>query len=49
MFRRNRKWGCAAICAGIIIILALVLPAKVWWLMLAAALVYVGIWCIRCC
>lgn len=49
MFRRNNRWGYAAICAGIIIILALVLPAKIWWLFLALALVYLGIWCIRCC
>lgn len=49
MFRRNNRLGCAAICAGLIIILALILPAKVWWLLLAIALVYLGIWYIRCC
>jgi len=49
MRRRNARFGCAAVCAGIIIILALVLPAKVWWFMLAAALVYIGIWYIKMC
>lgn len=42
-------WGLIAICAGVIIILSLVLPKSFWWFALAAALIGGGIWLIRCC
>lgn len=43
------KWhrggcGLAAIAAGVIIILAIVLPAQFWWFMLAAGLICFGVW-----
>jgi len=40
--------GLAAICAGVIIILALVLPSQVWWFLLAAGLICFGVWLNRC-
>ncbi len=51
VFMRRRGNGCgfAAIMAGCIIILALVLPCQVWWFLLAAALICFGIWYIRRC
>ena len=49
--RRNGfyLWGMIAICAGLVIILSLVLPASFWWFVLAAALIGGGVWLIRCC
>lgn len=48
--RRNRGkpigWLCIA--AGIIIILALILPSGFWWFALAAVLICGGIWLLRC-
>ena len=41
--------GCAAIAAGILIILALILPAEFWWFSIAIALICGGIWYLRCC
>ena len=38
----------AAIAAGVIIILAMVLPAQFWWYVLAVALICGGIWLCRC-
>jgi len=49
--RRGRcgLWGFAAIGAGLFILLALVLPAEFWWFFLAAGLIGLGIWYLRCC
>lgn len=41
--------GYAAIAVGIVIILSLILPVNFWWFALAAVLIAVGIWYIRCC
>ena len=48
--RRGRGgiWGCVAIGAGLVIILSLVLPTEFWWFVFAAALIALGIWCMRC-
>lgn len=47
--RRNNgnKLGCLVILAGVLIILALVLPSGFWWFTLAIALICGGIWLIR--
>lgn len=47
--RRNNgnKLGCLVILAGVLIILALVLPPGFWWFALAIALICGGIWLIR--
>ena len=42
-------WGLAAIGLGLIILLALILPSEFWWFFLAAGLIGLGIWCLRCC
>ena len=50
--RRGRGgsiFGCVAICAGLVIILSLVLPVEFWWFIFAAALIALGIWYMRCC
>ena len=49
--RRGRcgLWGLAAIGLGLIIVLALILPSEFWWFFLAAGLIGLGIWCLRCC
>ncbi len=47
--RRGSYLGCVALLAGIIIILALILPTGFWWFALAIALIWAGIWLIRCC
>ena len=49
--RRGRcgLWGFAAIGAGLFILLALVLPAEFWWFFLAAGLIGLGVWYLRCC
>ena len=51
VLRRGRRsiWGCAAIAAGILIILALVLPTAFWWFMIAVGLIAAGLWYLRCC
>ena len=41
--------GFAAIGAGLFIMLALVLPSQFWWFFLAAGLIALGIWYLRCC
>lgn len=46
--RRGNPIGYLALCAGIVIILALVLPSGFWWFALAAALIVFGVWLIRC-
>ena len=51
ILRRGHRnaWGCAAIVAGILIILALILPAEFWWFLIAIGLIAGGIWYLRCC
>jgi len=39
----GRPWGLIALCAGVVIILALILPPAVWWFVLGAALICVGL------
>lgn len=41
--------GLAALSAGVVIILSIVLPSSFWWFALAAALICAGVWLIRCC
>ena len=41
-------WGVVAIVAGLVIILALFLPAEVWWFLFASVLIVFGIWVLRC-
>lgn len=47
--RRGCGVGYAAIIAGVVIILALILPTEFWWFLLAAGLIAAGIWYMRCC
>ena len=49
--RRGRSvlLGAAAICLGLFILLALVLPSQFWWFFLAAGLIALGVWVLRCC
>ena len=47
--RRRGAVGCGAVIAGVVIVLALILPGEVWWFLLAAALIGFGIWYIRSC
>ena len=44
MRRRGGAVGCGAVIAGVVIVLALILPGEVWWFLLAAALIGFGIW-----
>lgn len=48
--RKGRRCilALAAIVAGCVILLALVLPGQVWWFLLAAGLIGLGIWMMRC-
>ncbi|MDO4983227.1 MAG: hypothetical protein Q4E35_06700 [Eubacteriales bacterium] len=47
---RRGNVGCAAMLAGLVIILALILPGQVWWFLLGAGLIFFGVWYItRCC
>ncbi len=46
---RSNLIGCAAILAGLAIILALILPSQVWWFLFAAALICLGFWLLRRC
>ena len=46
MCRRRRNGntlGCLVVLAGVLIILALVLPAGFWWFALAVALIFGGV------
>ena len=47
MRRRGGAVGCGAVIAGVVIVLALILPGEVWWFLLAAALIGFGIWCFQ--
>ena len=40
--------GWLVILAGIVILLALILPAGFWWFALAIALICFGAWLLRC-
>lgn len=46
--RRNRGLGMLAITAGIVILLAMVLPVGFWWFALAVLLISLGIWYNHC-
>ncbi|MEE0205203.1 MAG: hypothetical protein UEE32_07645 [Oscillospiraceae bacterium] len=48
--RRNPRKGIGliAITAGVVILLAMILPVGFWWFMLAVLLISVGIWYNRC-
>ncbi len=48
--RRGRGccWGLCEIGAGVVILMALVLPAAFWWFLLGAGLIGFGIWTLRC-
>lgn len=49
MRRRGKSlWGILTVLAGVVIIMALVLPGKFWWFLLAGALIMGGCWLIRC-
>ncbi len=43
----GNKLGCLVVLAGVLIILALVLPPGFWWFALAIALICGGIWLLR--
>ena len=47
--RRGPAVGWLVILAGIVILLALILPAGFWWFALGAALIIAGIWLLRSC
>lgn len=50
MRRGHRSiWGCAAVLAGFIIILSLVLPEAFWWFVFAAVLIVAGLCYMRRC
>ena len=43
MRRHCRTLGGATVCAGIGIILAMVLPSSAWWLLLGVVLIAIGL------
>lgn len=47
--RRTGLWGYAAVLVGAVIILSLILPRDLFLLLLAVALIYLGLWFIRRC
>ena len=47
--RRGPSIGWLVILAGVIIILALILPAGFWWFALAVGQIVAGIWLLRSC
>lgn len=49
--RRGRSLilGFGAIGLGLAIVLAVILPSNFWWLFLAAGLIGLGVWMLRCC
>lgn len=46
--RRNRGIGLLAITAGVVILLAMILPVGFWWFALAILLISLGIWYNHC-
>lgn len=51
MFRGCRRSTCAitAIVLGLLILMGVLLPGVFWWLLLAAGLISLGVWLLRCC
>ena len=49
--RRGRRCvgAITALSFGIVILLAVLLTGVFWWLLLAGALIWLGIWLMRCC
>jgi len=47
--RRAGLWGHVAIFVGTVILLSLILPRDLFLLLLAVALIYLGLWYIRRC
>lgn len=45
---RRNPIGAYIVCAGIFIILALILPSGFWWFFLGVALIVIGIMIFRC-
>lgn len=45
----GRLWGKLAVVAGVIIVLALLLPPAFWWMVLAVGLIGLGLWYLKCC
>ena len=45
----NFVLAVSAISLGLLIILGVMLPGVFWWLLLAGALISLGVWMIRCC
>ena len=48
MRRHYKTLGGAVVCAGVVIILALILPSSAWWFALGVTLVIGGIHLLRC-
>ncbi len=46
---RRCVWAFTAIALGLLILMGVLLPGVFWWLLLAAALIALGIWLLRCC
>jgi hypothetical protein len=46
---KGNLFGAAAIITGIMILLAMILPAGFWWFALAIALICLGIWLLKSC
>lgn len=46
--RRKNGIGLIAILAGVVILMAMILPTSFWWFILAVLLISVGIWFNRC-
>ena len=47
--RKRHTLAILAILLGTLILLALILPVDFWWFLLAAALIGLGFWSMRCC
>jgi hypothetical protein len=45
---RGSPIGAYIICAGVLIILALILPSGFWWFFLGIAFIVIGIMILRC-
>ena len=47
---RGSLWGCVSILAGVMILLALILPAVFWWFAIGSGLIGFGLFLNnRCC
>lgn len=49
MKRKNRTIGGIIACAGVIVVLSLVLPTSFWWFVLGIFLICVGVTIMRRC